>query len=259
MKVLNTYESIVIVLAIIAGSVAFLWILQQIWPTEQRRQHNDLIGWQVTVVGTTYAVILGFMLYTVWTNFEIAEGNAEAEANSLVSLARSAKGLPSTAAQKIRDLARAYVSIMLTDEWPAMNRGAFSPESSRNIQQLWTAVTRAEVHTASEQTSLDHAFAELYEMTNHRRLRQLEAKASLPGILWAVLIAGAVVTIISACLFGSVEFKLHLIQVVMLALLLSLVLVAIADINKPFQGSVHVSPVGFERAREALADLAREQ
>jgi hypothetical protein len=256
--VLNTLQSIATAIAIIAGSVAFLLALRRIWPTEQRRQHNDLIGWQVTVVGTTYAVILGFMLYTVWTNFEIAEGNAEAEANSLVSLARSAKGLPSAPGQKIQDLARAYVDIMLTDEWPAMNRGAFSPESHRKIQQLWTVATKAEVHTASEQTSLDHVLSELYEMTNHRRLRQLEAIASLPGILWAVLIIGAVVTIVSACLFGSVEFKLHLIQVVMLAMLLSLVLVAIADINRPFQGSVHVSPAGFERARQALADLARE-
>ncbi len=256
---LNTYQSVVIVLAIIAGSVAFLWILQRIWPTEQRRQHNDLIGWQVTVVGTTYAVILGFMLYTVWTNFEIAEGNAEAEANSLVSLARSAKGLPDASRQRIQDLAAGYVDIMLNDEWPAMDRGTFSPESHRNIEQLWTAVTKAEVHTASEQISLDHALTELYEMTNHRRLRELESIANLPGVLWAVLITGAVITIVSACLFGSVEFKLHLIQVVMLAMLLSLVLVAIADINRPFQGSVHVSPAGFERARQALADLARER
>lgn len=256
---LNTFENVVIVLAIVAGSVAFLWILQRIWPLEQRRQHNDLIGWQVTVVGTTYAVILGFMLYTVWTNFEIAEGNAEAEANSLVSLARSAKGLPDAPGRQILDLSRAYVDIMLTNEWPAMNRGTFSPESTRSIQQLWTAVTKTEVHTAAEQTSLDHTFTELYEMTNHRRLRELEAIASLPGILWAVLIAGAVVTIVSACLFGSIEFKLHLIQVIMLAMLLSLVLVAIADINRPFQGSVHVSPAGFERARQALADLARQR
>lgn len=87
----------------------------------------------------------------------------------------------------------------------------------------------------------------------------MEAIASLPGILWAVLITGAVITIVSACLFGSVEFKLHMIQVVMLAVVLSLLLVAIADINRPFQGSVRVSPAGFERARAAITDLLRER
>ena len=33
----------------------------------KRRTYNDIIGWQVSVLGTTYAVILGFMLYTVWS------------------------------------------------------------------------------------------------------------------------------------------------------------------------------------------------
>lgn len=74
-----------------------------------------------------------------------------------------------------------------------------------------------------------------------------------------MLITGAVITIVSACLFGSVEFKLHMIQVVMLAVVLSLLLVAIADINRPFQGSVRVSPAGFERARAAITDLLRER
>lgn len=256
---LNTYQSMAIVIAIVAGSAAFLWGLWRLWPAEQRRPHNDLIGWQVTVVGTTYAVIIGFMLYTVWTNFQVAEGNAEAEANCLLNLARTAKGLPKDQDQKIFNLANRYVDVMLQEEWPAMDRGSFSPESHRIVQQLWTTVTKADVHTAAEQISLDHAFTGLYEMTNHRRVRQLEAVENLPGILWTLLVAGAIVTIVSACLFGSVEFKLHLIQVAMLALVLSLVLVAIADINRPFQGSVHVSPAAFTQARQSLRDLANER
>ena len=92
-------------------------------------------------------------------------------------------------------------------------------------------------------------------MAEHRRVRQLQVRAYMPGILWTVLIAGAVATIISACLFGSEDFKLHLIQVLMLSTVLSLILVAIADFNHPFQGSVRVSAAGFEHARDALASM----
>ncbi len=252
---LNTVQNLAVVAAIVAGSLGFLWALQKIWPAEQRREYNDLIGWQVTVLGTTYAVIMGFMLYTVWTEFQIADGNAESEANCLVNLARSAEGFPASQRQQIQDLAESYVDIMLTREWPAMGHLTFSPESHAAIQRLWITLTRAEVHTASERTNLDHALTELSEMTKHRRQRELEAISSLPGILWAVLIIGAVVTIVSSCLFGGVDFRLHLIQVAMLAVMLALALVAIADINRPFQGSVHVSPTGFEQARVALNEL----
>ena len=75
---LDVYQSAAIVIAVVAGSVAFLGLLQRIWPADERRLHNELIGWQVTVLGTTYAVIVGFMLYAVWTGFEVAEDNEPA-------------------------------------------------------------------------------------------------------------------------------------------------------------------------------------
>ena len=49
-------------------------------------------------------------------------------------------------------------------------------------------------------------------------------------------------------MFGSLNPWLHVMQVITLALMLSLSLVAIADVNRPFQGTVHVTPKGFENA-----------
>lgn len=84
--------------------------------------------------------------------------------------------------------------------------------------------------------------AEISSITEHRRIRQLQSQTTLPGILWAVLIVGATITIMSSCLFGSDYPVLHMPQLVTWTSLLSLALVAIADINRPFQGSVHVEP-----------------
>jgi len=39
---------------------SFMAAVNYYWPPEQRRAHNDLIGWQLSVLGTTYAVIIGF-------------------------------------------------------------------------------------------------------------------------------------------------------------------------------------------------------
>jgi hypothetical protein len=252
---LNTPESIAIVLCVVGASLAFLWFIRRLWPTEQRLRHNDIIGWQVSVIGTTYAVIIGFMLYAVWTTFELADANATAEANSLLNVARSAQGLPAPQKQHTLDLAIEYVSVMLNEEWPAMSHVSVSPASHHLIEQLWATVMSSQIDRISEQASLDHTLTELSAMTEHRRLRQLQVTSTLPAILWTVLIAGAAATIISACLFGSQDFKLHFIQVLMLSTVLSLVLVAIADINRPFQGSVHVTPAAFEHARETLDSL----
>jgi hypothetical protein len=107
--------------------------------------------------------------------------------------------------------------------------------------------------TFSEQTSMNLALVELSSMTEHRRVRQLESGSKLPQILWIVLIVGGILTILSACLFGTDNPRLQALQVFSLSLMLSLGLVAIADIDRPFQGVIHVVPQAFAHARDTFS------
>lgn len=252
---LTTFEDVIVILSCVAGSLLFLWILERLWPSNLRRVHNDIIGWQVGVLGTTYAVIMGFMLYAVWTSFQSADMNAEDEANSLVSVFRLADGLPAAQRDQVHQLVRQYANIVIDQEWPVMHRGELGLAGHNTIQQLWTAVLQTRPTSFAEQTSMNLTLAEISSMTEHRRVRQLESQSKLPGILWMVLIVGGAITMMSSCLFGIESFPLHCIQVVSLTLLLSLILVAIADIDRPFQGTVHIYPRGFERARETFSQL----
>jgi len=66
---LTIKQNLMVVAATALGSLLFMAGLNRVWPWEKRSAHNDLIGWQLTIFGTTYAVILGFMLYAVWGSF----------------------------------------------------------------------------------------------------------------------------------------------------------------------------------------------
>ena len=252
---LTGLEDILVVLGCMLVSLVFVWALNRIWPAERRRDHNDIIGWQVGVLGTTYAVILGFMLYAVWTSFEEANINAETEANCLVSVYRVANGLPAAQRDEVHKLARQYADIVITQEWPTMHGGEFGYAGHQTIEQLWSAVLEVKPDSFAQQTAMNLALTEIDSMTEHRRLRQLQSQSKLPTILWVVLIVGGVITMLSSCMFGIDNFVLHALQVVSLTLLLALILVAIADIDRPFQGVVHVEPRGFQRARETFAQL----
>src|SRR5271155_1491986 len=105
---LDMGQNVVIVVVAVTCSLFFMAAVNYYWPSEQRRVHNDLIGWQLSVLGTTYAVIIGFMLYTVWTEFGAAELNSDAEANSVVNLYRLADGLPPQQGERLKELTRAY-------------------------------------------------------------------------------------------------------------------------------------------------------
>src|SRR5271155_2315592 len=120
---LTQIENIVILLVTMIGSMAFMSLLNRVWPREKRVIHNDLIGWQLNILGTTYAVILGFMLYTVWTNFGDANLNVDLEANSLRNVYRLAEGLPQLQRTQLEHLSRFYADAVVDHDWPEMAHG----------------------------------------------------------------------------------------------------------------------------------------
>ena len=256
---LSVLQSVFIVLGTVVLSLVFLSVLRRVWPVTRRTEHNDIIGWQISVLGTTYAVILAFMLWNVWNNVQTARINAEIEANFLVDLFRIAGGLDPAQGKPIRALCREYAAVAVNEEWPAMAEEKLSTHSFSITQEMWEVLLQA--HSVSgvadtfRQSKYEQAFGTMSQMSEHRRLRQLESRMRLPGILWGVLVVGGIVVIGSACLFGCQNFTLHFVLVFVLSLLLSLVLVSVAEIDRPFQGPVHVRADAFEFAQQTFAEL----
>jgi hypothetical protein len=246
---LDTAQNVFIVIISLACAFFLMAAMNYYWPAERRRAHNDLIGWQLSVLGTTYAVIIGFMLYTVWIEFGTADLNADAEANSVVNLYRLADGLAPQQGVKLKALTRAYADAVADQEWGEMARNVMPAETREIARQMWRTLMESKGSSPTEITAEDHALRELSSLAGYRRIRLVQSASRLPGVLWWVLLVGGMVTVASTCMFGAANGALHVIQVGAFTLLISLVLVAIADINRPFQGSVHVSDYAFRRAQ----------
>jgi hypothetical protein len=251
---LTLTANIFLLVSMMAASMLFMTALNRLWPREKRQAHNDLIGWQLNIIGTTYAVILGFMLYTVWTDFGAANLNVDLEASALRNVYRLAEGLPEEQRIKLQQQSRSYAVAVITQDWPEMANN-HTPEESHEINQaMWKTLMSVKLATPSEIVAEDHALSELSSLTEHRRTRLLQSGYRLPTIFWGVLIIGAFLTIASASMFGSGNAILHTIQVFSFTLLITLVLLAIADVNRPFSGWVHVSNYAFVRAQENMQD-----
>ena len=63
---LQSTESAFVVIAVIATSLAFLFVLDRCWPSHNRRKHNEAFAWQVNFLGVTYGVIISFMLFIMF-------------------------------------------------------------------------------------------------------------------------------------------------------------------------------------------------
>jgi hypothetical protein len=228
------------------------YVVDRTWHPTKRRVHNDLIAWQISTMGTIYAVIIGFMLLTVWTKFDAAQANAEMEADSLVQINRIASHFEPAQRDAIQQTDQQYVNVMLSREWPAMENGQLSPESDALMQRLNGQILAIQPSSTAQGVLLDHAISELSKMADCRRLRQVQSRAQIPTILWLILILGGAVTILVSCLLGTENKALHVLLISALSFVIGLCLVGIADINHPFRGATHVPPTGFLRASQTL-------
>jgi Protein of unknown function (DUF4239) len=249
---LTIAANIYILIALLAVSIAFTAGLNRIWPVSRRYTSNDQIGWQLNVLGTTYAVILGFMIYTEWSTFSAATLNANLEASSLRSIFRLAEGLPAQQRTQLEEQVRAYADAVVNQDWPLMARGEL-PETSHLINEnMWKTLMSVKTVTPSESIAEDHALSELGNLTQYRRTRVLQSVTRLPTIFWCLLWVGGVLTVGSAAMIGWVSARLHAIQVCSLTLLITMVMLAIADVDRPYQGWVHISDYPFRRAQQNM-------
>ncbi|HLH02299.1 MAG TPA: DUF4239 domain-containing protein [Bryobacteraceae bacterium] len=253
---LNALESSLIVLASMLSATACLFAYRRYWLRNNRHQLNDIIGWQISFLATTYAVIVAFMLADVWNNYRAAQANSESEANALINLYRSSGALSRPQNGEIRSLAKQYATAMVNEEWPAMQIGSFSRAGFTIVHQLWTTLTRTEVHSASEQAILSRALSDLTNLTEHRRIRHLDSRSGMPAIFWVLLIAGGVLTVLYTCFFDIEDSKVHAAQVLGTTFMIALVLVTIADVDAPYGGAIRIQPTAFQQALQTMADEA---
>ena len=235
----------------VGGSLLLLWLVRRAIPHERLAPHNEVVGFVYAVVGVIYAVILGFVVISVWEQYREAEGTARGEADAVGNLYRLAEGLPEPSRQAIQEATLAYASAVVDEEWDAMAaRSAPGQQAVDSLDALWANLYGVAPTTSAQEARYAAALEQMQILSAYRLERLEDAASGLLGILWAVMLGGGVVTVLFACVFGVENGQVHALMVAALAAMIGLVLFAVYDLNHPFRGDVHVQPEGFRLVLE---------
>lgn len=246
--------AIVIVGLCIAVSLLALWLVRRTVPHDRLKPHNDVSGFVYAVIGVVYAVIIAFVLVSVWEQFNEAEDNARHEAGALGNLHRIAEGLPASSRGAVQDATLSYAHTVIDDEWPRLRDGdKLGAQELTHTDVLWSAIYEVEVSTPREQKLYAAALDQLDALSSYRRERFAQAESGVLGILWAVMIVGGILTVLFPCLFGVENGLVHGLIVAILAATIGLLLLTVYELNAPFKGNVHVKPDGFELVLEQFS------
>jgi len=241
---------VLVVIGACLVAVAGLELVQRLVPAEKRQEHNEVAGFLYAVIGVVYAVLLALLVIAVWQQFQKANETVETEASAVAEVAWLAHRLPEPEHHQLQEDARSYAQEVVDEEWPLMEQGIEgergTPEGWALIDDMRATLQGFEPGTQAEQELYAEGLDRISRLGDARRLRLVAAEQSIPGVLWAVLVFGAVVTVGFTYLFGLANTWAHRLMVLSLTAVIALVLFTIVAIEHPFSGGARVNPGAFE-------------
>lgn len=205
--------------------------------------HNEVGGVLVGVVGTIYAVLLGFVTVVVWERFNEAADRFSGEAGSTAAVWHLVAGLPPASALRIRTGAEHYVDAVVVEELPAMSRGEGSPIADGALRGLLREVTTLKPHDAGEANVQLRMLERLNDIWDDRNKRLETNESGVSWLLWAALAISTAAVFGFSFLFGMENQRTHLVMTAILAAIASTLFTVLVELNYPFRGNITV-PVG---------------
>ncbi len=205
------------------------------------RVNNEVAGFKFAAIGTLYAVLLAFVVIVVWERYNQAETHVAREAAAAATVYRLSQGLDDGHGAAVRKAMSEYLDATIKEDWPAMAHGKASRAGSLAMTKLYQAVLKFHPNP-TEQVLIAELLRQIDEVSQARRSRVVSASGAVPGILWATLFGGAVLTICFTFFFGVENLRAQIVMTGALALLTFAGLLTIIAIDQPFGGAVRIPP-----------------
>ena len=204
-------------------------------------RHNDITSYCFAAVGVLYGLTLGLIAVGTWQNFSDADSKASQEANSVGALYRDLDGYPTSLRFRAEDLLREYMRVVIEEEWPAHRRGRVLDAGDLVLEDFENLIMAFDPDTETQRIAHREVIETLDSVVINRGFRTQSVNTALPGVLWAVVLIGAVVNIGLTYLFWLDNLKLQSLLVASFASSLAMLIFLTAAMDNPYRGEFSVS------------------
>lgn len=245
---------IVIVLAVCAAIACMMFVRRRCDISELRLNH-DVADPLLSVIGTLFSVLLGFLVAGAMQRFDEARINVQEEAGAVAEVFRCAEGFPAPVKTKLQQSCLEYVDIVISEEWPLMEEKKASEKAWNKYSEIWRqCVTYNPVQTG-ESNVHQAILGAISRLGNFRTLRFATMNNQLPLGMWMVVFAGAGATIAFTYFFEVKNERTQMIMTGLVATVLALNIFLLANYDYPFSGDVRVNSTAFQLNKDLFGRL----
>lgn len=237
----------VVLPALVTWAVAV--VARRRWPSVTGGSYKDTGAALLTQTLAIYGLVLAFVIVNQYAAYSQTKQDVQTEALNIEDVYRVSQSLAAPSKDVIADAVRIYVQSVVRDEFPALAEGKAGPQTAAAFSRLDKVLRNNPPTDPAQLTAYGTALDYLHTAHDARHRRLDAASASLPGILSAFLILGALASVAASLLLGLRSHQL--LVPVSLAALLGFTLLLSLSLEHPFSGDGAVSSVHFTQGELA--------
>lgn len=238
----STELGFAVVAVLVFISIVGLALVRRHISHQKLKTHNDIAGPIFGTIGVAYAVLLAFVVVVAWQGFDKSSQNVEIEANCLIDLVRDSKAFSAEFHNKVLIYAEEYGKTVVVDEWPLLAMGRGSDSAREAFNRLFSLYTDYMPENKREEIFLAESVSKLNELGELRRTRVFNSGEGIHPVLWIVLVAGGIVTVVFTFFFGSDNPRAQVLMTSLLAALIAMILYTVLVMDFPFTGKMGIKP-----------------
>jgi len=205
---------------------------------------NGTVGYFFSGISLLYGLLLGLLTVATWSNFTQASGLASQEASMIAVLYRDLSGYPEPIRSALRTDLKLYTQTIIKKVWPAQREGYLYETNLMTTFQ--DDLLPFDPLTPGQQALHGETIQTFNRLVEARRLRIESVKGGVPVVLWSVVLLGALITLLTPCLFVVKSYWLHALLLSMLAGMVGLLVFLIAALDHPYWGELSVSADAYQ-------------
>jgi hypothetical protein len=211
-----------------------------------RTEDSEFTGAMLQAVMVFYGLAVALIAVSVWQSYSDASKLISQEAAAIGALYRDVSLYPEPLRSELQRTMVDHLDHLIHEAWPLQRQGKVQGVKVETVKKLMQAFATFEPATEGQKLQHGETLHALNATIVATRLRVDAGRAALPGILWGVIVTGAVISLSSSFFFRVEDVRLHGILVTLLAVFMGLVIFMIFALDRPFRGDLGLGPEPYQ-------------
>jgi hypothetical protein len=212
----------------------------------------EFTGAMLQSVMVFYGLAVALIAVTVFQTYSDTSKVVTGEATALNALYRDVTSYPEPIRTELQSQLRDYTRYVIDDAWPLQRQGKVPGGGIEHMSHFQSVLNKFEPVSEGQKLLHGETLRAYNLLIQSRRLRLDSVSTGLPKVMWAVIILGAFISLSSSFFFKVEDARLHIIEVLLLAVFIGLVIFMILSLDRPFRGDLGIRADPYQLVYDQL-------